>query len=68
MTSTLYIWSFCLNNIGCESLIRIITLIEAPMIPDQIPNKKYIVPISLWLVDCIHRFYSPISCKLINFL
>jgi hypothetical protein len=35
-----------------------ITLIDAPMIPAHTPKMKYIVPMSLWFVDIIHRIYS----------
>jgi len=38
----------------CLNSKRIKILNEDPIIPDQIPNKKYKVPISLWLVEKIH--------------
>lgn len=38
----------------CLSSSRIKILNEEPIIPAQIPNKKYKVPISLWLVEKIH--------------
>lgn len=38
----------------CLNSNRIIILKEDPIIPDHIPNIKYIVPISLWLVENIH--------------
>jgi len=43
---------------GCPNSIRISPLKEAPIIPDQAPNKKYIVPISLWLVEYIQRIVT----------
>jgi len=38
----------------CLNSRRIKILRDDPIIPDQIPNKKYKVPISLWLVEKIH--------------
>jgi len=55
VTITLKIWSFCPRIVGWDNLNRIINLIEAPSIPAHNPNPKYIVPISLWLVEYIHR-------------
>lgn len=45
---------------------RIRILNEDPIIPDQIPNKKYKVPISLWLVEKIHLIdkMADKGCKL----
>jgi len=47
VTNTLKIWSFCPIVAGCDSLIRMIILMEAPINPAHIPNPKYIVPMSL---------------------
>jgi len=55
VTITLKIWSFWPKIVGWESLNRMIKLIEAPNIPAHKPNPKYIVPISLWFVEYIHR-------------
>lgn len=55
VTRVLYSWSLPSKDPGCPSSVRMITLIVAPIIPDQIPNRKYIVPISLWFVDLPHR-------------
>lgn len=38
----------------CLNSSRIKILKDEPIIPDQIPNIKYKVPISLWLVEKIH--------------
>ena len=54
VTITLYVWSSSRNNPGCPNSKRINTLNLEPIIPDQIPNKKYKVPISLWFVDSNH--------------
>lgn len=54
VTITLYIWSSSRKSPGCPSSIRIKILNLVPSIPDQIPNKKYNVPISLWLVENSH--------------
>jgi hypothetical protein len=51
VTRTLYRWSLPRNEPGCASSIRISRLIEVPTRPDQIPTKKYRVPISLWFVE-----------------
>jgi len=51
VTITLKIWSFWLRIVGWDNLNRIINLIEAPIIPAHNPNPKYIVPMSLWLVE-----------------
>lgn len=56
VTIVLYSWSFWGIRPGWDNLIRIIILIAAPKIPDQRPKQKYIVPMSLWFVDIIHRF------------
>jgi hypothetical protein len=39
------------NLFICISSIRMIILIDVPMIPDQMPIIKYMIPIFLWLVD-----------------
>jgi len=38
----------------CLSSSRINILSDDPIIPDHIPNKKYNVPMFLWLVEKIH--------------
>ena len=48
---------------ACPNSIRIIILIEEPIIPLQIPNKKYKVPISLWLVEKSHRIDNDIIIR-----
>lgn len=55
VTITLYNWSFPKNLPGCLNSIRINLLNPLPTIPAQIPNKKYNVPMSLWLVEYNHR-------------
>lgn len=57
VTNTLKIWSFWPKVDGWESLIRMIILIDAPNSPAQSPKPKYIVPMSLWLVEYIHRVF-----------
>lgn len=47
----LYNWSLPRRDPGCPSSARIRTLIEVPKRPDQIPRRKYIVPMSLWFVE-----------------
>lgn len=49
---------------GCESWKRIIVLNLVPSIPDQTPNMKYKVAISLWLVDINHRLILIFSKRL----
>lgn len=55
VTSTLYTWSFPRKAPGCPSSTRIKSLIEVPINPDQIPKRKYRVPMSLWLVEKSQR-------------
>jgi len=55
VTITLKIWSFWPKIVGWDSLNRIINLIEAPNIPAHRPKPKYIVPMSLWLVEKSQR-------------
>jgi len=55
VTITLKIWSFWPKIVGWDSLNRMMNLIEAPSIPAHRPNPKYIVPMSLWLVEYNHR-------------
>jgi len=43
--------------------MRIIILIEEPIIPDKIAKIKYNIPISLWLVEYNHLFISIMSDK-----
>ena len=54
VTITLYNWLLLIIELIWLSSNRIKILSEDPIIPDQIPNKKYKVPISLWLVEKIH--------------
>lgn len=54
VTITLYNWLLLIIELICLSSSRIKILKEEPIIPDQIPNKKYKVPIFLWLVEKIH--------------
>jgi len=54
VTITLYSWLLLIIELIWLNSIRIRILREDPIIPDQIPNKKYKVPISLWLVEKIH--------------
>jgi len=51
VTITLYNWLLLIIELICLNSNRIKILSEDPIIPDQIPNKKYNVPISLWLVE-----------------
>jgi hypothetical protein len=55
VTRTLKIWSFCPKKKGWDSFNRIMILMEAPINPAHNPNPKYIVPMSLWFVEYIHR-------------
>lgn len=54
VTITLYNWLLLIIELICLNSNRIKILNEDPIIPDQIPNKKYKVPIFLWLVEKIH--------------
>ena len=54
VTITLYNWLLLIIELICLNSRRIKILSDDPIIPDQIPNKKYKVPISLWLVEKIH--------------
>ena len=54
VTITLYNWLLLIMELICLSSNRIKILNDDPIIPDQIPNKKYKVPIFLWLVEKIH--------------
>jgi len=56
VTITLYNWSLPNKLPGCLNSTRIRALKPLPIIPAHSPNKKYKVPISLWLVDMNHRF------------
>ena len=47
VTMTLQIWSSPIKDPGCPSSVRISILNEVPTIPDQTPNTKYSVQISL---------------------
>lgn len=55
VTRTLKIWSFCPKKNGWDNFNRMMILIEAPNRPAHNPNPKYIVPMSLWFVEYIHR-------------
>lgn len=44
-----------INDPGCPNSVRIKILIDIPTIVDQLPKIKYIVPMSLWLVENNHR-------------
>lgn len=67
VTIELYVWSVCIIILGCDSLMRIITLIVAPTTPAHTPKQKYIVPMSLWFVDIIHRFIKILKLQTFNF-
>lgn len=47
VTIVLYSWSEPNREPGCPSSARIKRLIEVPKSPDQVPNRKYKVPMSL---------------------
>lgn len=55
VTITLNSCSLLRKGPGCDSSVRIISLIDVPRIPDHTPKMKYSVPMSLWLVEYIHR-------------
>ena len=55
VTITLYNWSSPSSVDGIPSSIRINALSLVPINADQIPNRRYIVPISLWLVEYDQR-------------
>jgi hypothetical protein len=40
---------------SCPNSVRISILRDVPTIPDQAPNTKYYVPMSLWVVEKNHR-------------
>lgn len=40
-----------MNEPGCPSSIRTKILSDIPIIIDQEPNNKYMVPMSLWFVE-----------------
>lgn len=63
---TLYNWLLLMIELICLNSSRIIILKEEPIIPDHIPNIKYKVPISLWLVEKIHLIdkMADKGCKL----
>ena len=56
VTTILKVWSSPISLLGDLSSERIIRLKDAPIMEDHIPSKKYIVPMSLWLVENNHRF------------
>ena len=47
--------------------VRIIILYPVPIIPDQKPIIKYILPMSLWLVEFNHLFNHTRFLDIINF-
>lgn len=51
VTIVLYSWSEPSKAPGCPSSARMRSLIEVPRSPDQVPNTKYRVPMSLWFVE-----------------
>ena len=55
---TLYNWWFPFKIWfpGCANSIRIINEKHVPRTPENAPNKRYNVPISLWFVEKTHRF------------
>ena len=55
VTIVLYNWSLPNRAPGWPSSARMRRLIEVPSSPDQIPKMKYIVPMSLWLVEKSQR-------------
>lgn len=55
VTRTLKIWSLPSSDPGWVSSIRIKMLRQAPIRPDQAPNSKYRVPMSLWFVENSQR-------------
>lgn len=55
VTNTLKIWSLPNRVPGWVSSIRIRMLRQAPINPDQAPNRRYRVPISLWFVENSQR-------------
>lgn len=70
VTKTLYICSLCINIPGFLNSKRINKLILEPKKDLHNPNIKYIVPISLWLVEKNHRFNNKKNkffIKIMNF-
>jgi hypothetical protein len=55
VTITLYIWSSFKIEPGWLNSDRIMKLSEVPTVAAQSPKIKYRVPMSLWLVENIHR-------------
>lgn len=55
VTRTLKIWSLPNSEPGCVSSIRMRMLKHAPVRPDQAPNRRYRVPMSLWFVENSQR-------------
>lgn len=56
VTTTLYNWSSPNKEPLCPNSNRIIILRPVPIIPDHIPDKRYNVPIFLWLQEKSHVF------------
>jgi len=56
VTITLYSWSSWRRDPGWESSTRIMLLMAVPTVPAHAPNKRYKVPMSLWLVENSHRW------------
>ena len=66
MTITLQIWSSPIIDPGIHNSTRIKTLKVVPTIPDQIPEIKYNVPVSLWLVEKNHLFINKLKLNWLN--
>ena len=61
VTIELYNWSLPRRAPGWPNSARIKRLIDVPRRPDHIPNRKYNVPISLWLVEKSQRIKEEVS-------
>lgn len=67
---TLYSWLLLIIELIWLNSNRIKILRDDPINPDQIPNKKYNVPMFLWLVEKIHFIdkmaeFEVVNCKFI---
>jgi len=58
VTNTLYVWSSPIKAPDCPNSNRISTLKAVPTSADQAPKIKYMVPMSLWFVENIHRKWN----------
>jgi hypothetical protein len=58
VTRVLYSWSLPRNDPGCDSSIRIRSLVPVPTIPAHTPKIRYKVPMSLWFVDISQRILN----------